>query len=1126
MTGETGLQIGLVDCGLPLCRTTWTNAEIAWEIDARVTTRTNALPECPAPTVTYTSVSKAPRQLLKRKPVDLLVIDHSSQKATDYFSRDRRGECVWSDWLQFQRPARIVEIWREGDVPAVVGLQGKAHRKKLTILGYQSQHQIVCATDVGGSVNHSRMIAIHTNLSLAQPCKDLSGGWASNPTFRQPRPMSNLLRPIGLVPRSAWNMSRSVDNLPRRETDPMPAHSGSWISDGGKARRLLPEELAKGLGVPKQWGSLESLTPRSLGGQTCSHIYEWIGNVLASADSQLNSNADNDDDTAGEPNATVPEEEPETGAETDQTTDKPTTADASDDAPLGTPPWTWKPPDLRPGTTWYATRVANLADACKGIQHREKWFRQGLADLERHRRNYQGDGIKELQLLWWEFPSEHWKDLREGCSMNFLTTPTTKFTANAPMDAGQQAIAGAFLDELTSLGVVKRVAKGRKVECNAALFCVPKAGQPGEWRVIADMKTGGQNAHIGKDPVFLHRPEAILSQLYAGGYTAVADASKFFYQFPTVPSERKYLGLLHPVTGVLYEYLGLPMGSSNSPAVAGRMGASFFRLLTQAHPELFGGIGEFNTWYEGLNGRGYSSTLGHGLILRSSDGLPAVKIFIHCDDFCVHGPTHEKTVAALNALMDRALDVGLLFNPKKVNPPSQEAKYCGFIYDTHAMPTIRIPEDKRDRAIAMIDYIGRRREGKISRLALSVMTGLLQSMVDASPSRMGQTFLRRAYDVMHDPPSADPNAAELPFHQRLYSCTLISQAAWEDLEWWRSALASDVRRPARYTRSGTLVSTWGDGSGTGAGGTLHTTEADQPTFRVGPAAMWLGQWRPFVHHSTSNYKEMRTLLTALELIDGDPTRKAACFGTTLFYFTDNSVTYFAVQAGSSKLPHLQNLVRRIKLLELRLGCLLEVVHVPGVVMIDQGTDDLSRGVWISPLHAHIDPQQITMDVFAGVRSDPSVLPWVRDRLGLPSQARLALRSHAVYPTALQVLHQHTVWCPPPETARQLLCSLLLLWTESPRTTSFSLVVPRILIKQWSRVSRATEVLGPFLNTSLPPAIRHPLRVPVMLVHIAAHVRCLPAPSSSRDRLDTSTVPCDVEWHREQAELLRGVLPTH
>jgi hypothetical protein len=58
------------------------------------------------------------------------------------------------------------------------------------------------------------------------------------------------------------------------------------------------------------------------------------------------------------------------------------------------------------------------------------------------------------------------------------------------------------------------------------------------------------------------------------------------------------------------------------------------------------------------------------------------------------------------------------------------------------------------------------------------------------------------------------------------------------------------------------------------------------------------------------------------------------------------------------------------------------------------------------------------------RLESGVGPKKRKRLGLPSQARLALRSHAVYPTALQVLHQHTIWYPPPETARQLLCSLL------------------------------------------------------------------------------------------------------
>jgi hypothetical protein len=69
-----------------------------------------------------------------------------------------------------------------------------------------------------------------------------------------------------------WDASRYVEKLHRSERDTTPAHSGSWISDGSRARRLLPEELAKGLGVPKQWVNLESITPRSLERQNRSHI--------------------------------------------------------------------------------------------------------------------------------------------------------------------------------------------------------------------------------------------------------------------------------------------------------------------------------------------------------------------------------------------------------------------------------------------------------------------------------------------------------------------------------------------------------------------------------------------------------------------------------------------------------------------------------------------------------------------------------------------------------------------------------------------------------------------------------------------------------------------------------------
>jgi hypothetical protein len=57
------------------------------------------------------------------------------------------------------------------------------------------------------------------------------------------------------------------------------------------------------------------------------------------------------------------------------------------------------------------------------------------------------------------------------------------------------------------------------------------------------------------------------------------NASKYFHMFLTLDEERKFMGLMHPDTGGHYWYTCLPMGSANSPAVSGRFGAAFRRLI-------------------------------------------------------------------------------------------------------------------------------------------------------------------------------------------------------------------------------------------------------------------------------------------------------------------------------------------------------------------------------------------------------------------------------------------------------------------------------------------------------------------------------------------------------------------
>ena len=125
--------------------------------------------------------------------------------------------------------------------------------------------------------------------------------------------------------------------------------------------------------------------------------------------------------------------------------------------------------------------------------------------------------------------------------MNFLQEPPPVITPNVEMDKSGLEATIEFVDELILLGVFREIYEGMRILSNAPLFVVPKPGQPGQWRCIADMKTGGQNECIGADPCFLPRSGYILEELYAGEFSAVVDLYKYFHNFPTHADDRPYL---------------------------------------------------------------------------------------------------------------------------------------------------------------------------------------------------------------------------------------------------------------------------------------------------------------------------------------------------------------------------------------------------------------------------------------------------------------------------------------------------------------------------------------------------------------------------------------------------------
>ena len=293
--------------------------------------------------------------------------------------------------------------------------------------------------------------------------------------------------------------------------------------------------------------------------------------------------------------------------------------------------------------------------------------------------------------------------------------------------------------------------------------------------------------------------------------------------------------------------------------------------------------------------------------------------------------------------------------------------------------------------------------------------------------------------------------------------------------------------------------------------------------------MWKATWQPSVYHFSSNHKELSTLRLTLEnILSVAP--DSVC-NTTLFYFTDNSCTYWICNNGSSRHDALHNELLIIRALELQLRCYLSVVHIPGKVMIQEGTDGLSRGVWVSPLHNFLPRDLILQQVFAPLHPDPVLVRFyitqhITEYHRFTNTSLPPLLSnwsivdwHSVWHT-LPVLRHFSVWFPPPEIARQVISYCLYRYVESPLDTAALFFVPRVLPAFWQNLSRYVielPTLFPHLSDLLSPPL---LPIPVVVLYLPPHVRRVP----TTNRLDKPPPPYRARWHRQQADALRGLSP--
>jgi hypothetical protein len=207
---------------------------------------------------------------------------------------------------------------------------------------------MINALQVGGVVDRTWLVvARHHDKDLSWP------EWPEKVT----RPMQNCLRPTG-IPKAAYRPDPKTAQArvpgqttpPRSEFDVMPFIPGSWIGTPRGVRRILNDEIARGLGILKTW--LEGVYPLgSLISRTVAlHIFEALGPLLTRGRSVKT--------TDGKQHETL------------------NLAFSSPDA--ASKQYSWKPPDLSPASAWTKARVENLLSAALLFQDPGPIIEEGL----------------------------------------------------------------------------------------------------------------------------------------------------------------------------------------------------------------------------------------------------------------------------------------------------------------------------------------------------------------------------------------------------------------------------------------------------------------------------------------------------------------------------------------------------------------------------------------------------------------------------------------------------------------------------------------------------------------------------------------------------------------------------
>jgi hypothetical protein len=275
-----------------------------------------------------------------------------------------------------------------------------------------------------------------------------------------------------------------------------------------------------------------------------------------------------------------------------------------------------------------------------------------------------------------------------------------------------------------------------------------------------------------------------------------------------------------------------------------------------------------------------------------------------------------------------------------------------------------------------------------------------------------------------------------------------------DVDTLQEFLAGDTPAVQKCRVSSVAVALYlmGDASGVGFGSALWDSEGVEYE---------AGHWKEHWKSESSNFREASNLTSRIEKLGADGKLE----DKELFVFTDNLSYEGTFYKGHSKTsPKLTDLIRRLRLLERKHGCIIHVIHISGSRMKFSGVDGLSRGDFLEGIMSGLNPwEAIPLNLGANDRSRGRVEAWVRawwhDQAGTPwtqvgedSTRYESSELKTLSPTdwfSLRDIKGHRLWMPAPASME----AVVEVFNEDRLVNphlAHVFVIPRLMTHLWRK----------------------------------------------------------------------------